>query len=128
MAHPEANLTAQETLEMARGCDVTHGAGLRTVLPEDFRDNRCFVLGREARETKQQDSCSDAPLPKHDLSEVRVTCDEQAGLRLSNCQYAVISGARIRFGNPDNIMTVIAEATYDRRLDVLVCHKHESLR
>jgi hypothetical protein len=61
------------------------------------------------------------------LSEVRITCDEQTRLRLDKCQYAVIRRARIRFGNPDDVMTVVAETPYDRRLDVLVCHKHERL-
>jgi len=37
-------------------------------------------------------------------------------------------GARIRFGNPDNIVTILAEATYDRRFDILIRDKHESRR
>ena len=85
------------------------------------------MLGGEARETQQQDAGSCASLPKDDLSEIRVACDEQASLRFGKRQYAVIRGARIRFGNPDNIVTIVAEAMYDCRLDVLVRDEHEGL-
>jgi hypothetical protein len=37
----------------------------------------------------------------------------------------VIGGARLRLGDPDDIVTVITEAIHDRRLDILVRDEHD---
>lgn len=86
------------------------------------------MLGGEAREAKQQHACSCAALPKDDLSEIRIARDEQASLFFSESEYIVIRGARSRFGNPDNVVAIVAEATYDDRLDILVRDKHVGRR
>jgi hypothetical protein len=88
------------------------------MLQDYLGDDRRLPFGRETSEAKQQDARVRASLTKHDFSEIRVPGDQHARVFFCNRQYTVIRDDRVRFRNPNDIMTIVAEPANDRCIDV----------